>query len=171
MINVEDYLRLRFASGGRERPAVDCWGLYRLIVGEVRGNWLAEFEGHEDPLRIARTTQREAADGGWVNVSAGEEQPFDAVLMTGLLGDGRATMSAVIHIGCVVGLGKMIDIEEVGGVKVRAFRTTTKLRARPEVANRVRGIYRPAALVASPTFTEVDGDAKLVTAAFRMAGK
>lgn len=146
MIPIENYLRLRFLKGGRARPAVDCWGLYRLIVGELRGLWLAEFEGHEEPLRIARTAQREASDGGWLPVAPGEERPFDAVLMTGLLGEGRGTLSAPIHVGCVIAPGRLIDIEESGGVKIRAFRSTSTLRAKPEVANRVRGIFRPVAL-------------------------
>lgn len=146
MIPIENYLRLGFQKGGRERPAVDCWGLYRLLVGELRGVWLSEFEGHEEPLRIARTAAREAADGGWLPVPAGDELPFDAVLMTGLLGEGRGTLSAPIHVGCVIGPGRLIDIEESGGVKVRAFRNTTTMRAVPAVANRVRGIFRPAVL-------------------------
>lgn len=146
MIHLESYLRLGFLKGGRERPAVDCWGLYRLIVGEARGVWLAEFEGHAEPLRIARTASREAEGGGWVPVAAGEERPLDAVLMTGLLGEGRATMAAPIHVGCVIGPGRLIDIEESGGVKVRAFRNTITMRAAPAVANRVRGIFRPAVL-------------------------
>lgn len=147
VINIENYLRLGFLKGGRERPAVDCWGLYRLLVGELRGVWLAEFDGNVEPLRIARTASREAADGGsWVAVPAGEERPLDAVLMTGLLGEGRGTLAAPIHVGCVLEAGRMIDIEEVGGVRVRTFRTTAKLRAAPEVANRVRGIFRPAVL-------------------------
>lgn len=58
MIRIQNYLRLKYREGGRERPLVDCWGLYRLIVGEERGIWLAEFAGQEVPLSIARTTQR-----------------------------------------------------------------------------------------------------------------
>ena len=146
MIPVEPYLRLSFAKGGRQPPAVDCWGLYRLIVGEKLGIWLAEFEGHEEPRRIARTASIEAASSSWMQVPAGEERSLDAVLMTGLLGEGRGTVAAPIHVGCVLEPGRMIDIEEVGGVRVRTFRTTTTSRARPEVANRVRGIFRPAVL-------------------------
>lgn len=145
MIPVERYLRLDFLKGGRKRPAVDCWGLYRLIVGELRGLWLAEFEGHVEPLRIARAAEREAADGGWLPVAPGDERELDAVLMTGLLGEGRGTLSAPIHVGCVIAPGRLIDIEETGGVKVRAFRNTTTMRASPAVANRVRGIFRPRA--------------------------
>jgi len=146
VIAAASYLRLAFLRGGRERPAVDCWGLYRLIVGEARGIWLAEFAGHEDPLRIARTATREATAGGWVRVEPGEERPLDAVLMTGLLGEGRATIAAPIHVGCVIEAGKLIDIEEVGGVRVRMFRSTAKARAAAELANRVRGIFRPVVL-------------------------
>lgn len=146
MIPVERYLRLSFAKGGRERPAVDCWGLYRLIVGELRGIWLAEFEGHEEPMAIARTAEQEASGGSWLKIAPGDERAFDAVLMTGLLGEGRGTLSAPIHVGCVIEPGRLIDIEETGGVKVRAFRSTSTMRARPEVANRVVGIFRPAAL-------------------------
>lgn len=146
MIVINNYLRLSFLKGGRERPAVDCWGLYRLIVGETGGHWLAEFEGHDEPLRIARTAEREATDAGWLAVAPGDERPLDAVLMTGLLGEGRRTLSAPIHVGCVISPGQLIDIEESGGVKVRAFRNTMTMRADPKVANRVRGIFRPAVL-------------------------
>ena len=146
MISIQTYLRLKYREGGRERPLVDCWGLYRLIVGEERGIWLAEFAGQEVPLSIARTTQREVAGGDWIEIPAGEEQPCDVVLMTGLLGEGRATLSAAIHVGCVMEPGRMIDIEKAGGVRSRAFRTTPRLRALPAVANRVVGIYRPRRL-------------------------
>lgn len=145
-IAVENYLRLGFQTGGRARPAVDCWGLYRLIVGEITGCWLSEFEGHDEPMRIARTAAREAGAPSWVRVPPGEERALDAVLMTRLAGAGRGTLMAPIHVGCVVEPGRMIDIEATGGVKVRVFRTTTRLRAAPDVANRVRGIFRPAVL-------------------------
>ncbi len=145
MISVENYLRLGFQSGGRARPLVDCWGLYRLIVGEVRGIWLAEFDGVEAPNLIARTARREATSSTWMPVLPGAEQPLDAVLMSGLLGEGRDTVRAPIHIGCVIGPGRLIHIDE-GGVKVQAFRNTSTMRATPEVANRTRGIFRPAVL-------------------------
>jgi len=146
VIALESYLRLGFQKGGRARPAVDCWGLYRLIVGEITGLWLSEFAGHEEPMRIARTAAREADAPSWVRVAPGDERGLDAVLMTGLAGEGRGTLMAPIHVGCVLEPGRMIDIEETGGVKVRVFRTTTRLRATPDVANRVRGIFRPAVL-------------------------
>lgn len=146
LIQVQNYLRLGFVKGGRDRPLVDCWGLYRLIVGESLDIWLAEFEGHEAPMRIARTAAREASSSGWLPVVPGDERPFDCVLMTGLLGEGRGTLSAPIHVGCVVDVGRLIDIEEIGGVRVRAFRTTSTARASSEVANRIRGIFRPRAL-------------------------
>lgn len=139
----QDYLRLRFAMGGRVRPAVDCWGLYRLIIGERAGLWLDEFGGNESRFAIARTMTAEVPGTGWATVTAGEEREFDMVLMRGLVGEGRATASVAMHVGCVVAPETMIDIEDVSGVMVRAFRGE---RARPEMRNRVLGIYRPLGL-------------------------
>lgn len=146
MIRTIDYLRLTYLAAGRTRPAVDCWGLYRLIVGETFDTWLGEFSGLEEPLAIAQATRREVAGPDWLPIAPGDERAGDAVLMTGLLGEGRATLRAPIHIGCVLEPGRLIDIEESGGVRVRAFRSTSKLRAQAEVASRVRGIFRPRAL-------------------------
>lgn len=143
MILVERYLRLGFAKGGRERPLVDCWGLYRLLVGEQTGIWLEDYAGTENLRLAARTARQEARHGlSWVPVPAGQERPLDAVLMTGLI----AGHAAPVHIGCVIEPGRMIDIEETKGVMVRAFRSTSRFQASASVANRVRGIYRPVAL-------------------------
>ena len=145
-MNIAPYLRLTYHPAGRDWPAVDCWGLYRLIVGENFGVWLGEFSGLEDPRAIARTAMRESTSRDWLPVLPGAEQAGDAVLMTGLLGEGRLTLSAPIHVGCVIEPGRMIDIEATNGVLVRNFRSTSRLRAALEVANRVRGIFRPRAL-------------------------
>lgn len=147
-IRIGDYLDLRFMSGGRERPLVDCWGLYRLIVGEAAGVWLAEFAGTSDLRTAAQRAAVEAGHGAsWVRVPPGDERPLDAVLMRALVRDGRRVTSAPVHVGCVVASGRMIDIEEAGGVRVRTFRNTATLTAHPDVANRVTGIYRPEALL------------------------
>lgn len=145
-IAVESYLRLTYQPAGRARPAVDCWGLYRLIIGETQGLWLGEFSGLEEPLAMARTAQREAAGGEWLPIAAGDERPGDAVLLRGLLGEGRSMLRAPIHIGCVIEPGRMIDIEAVTGVTVRAYRATSRWRADQAVANRLVGLFRPRAL-------------------------
>lgn len=147
MIRTADYFGLGFLKGGRERPAVDCWGLYRLIVGETAGVWLAEFAGTEDLRNAVRVARQEAADGlEWLPVAAGTERPLDAVLMRGIFCDGSRVTAAPVHVGCVVEPGRMLDIEEVGGVRLRAFRSTARVLARPDVANRVLGLYRPQVL-------------------------
>ena len=55
-IEVERFLGLRYQPGGRERPAVDCWGLVRLVYLEAYGLELPlyELEG-----RISRAFVRE----------------------------------------------------------------------------------------------------------------
>jgi hypothetical protein len=138
-----DYLRLRFKMGGRIRPEVDCWGLYRLIVGERKGIWLDEFGGNESRYAIARTMATEVPGSEWLPVTSGKEREFDMVMMRGLVGEGRGTVAAALHVGCVAEPGILIDIEETNGVMVRAFRGD---KARPEMRNRVLGIYRPAAV-------------------------
>lgn len=148
MIATERYISLTFAAGGRERPLVDCWGLYRLIVGEATGIWLQEFEGTETLRAAARVARREQANSaGWLPVVPGAERALDAVLLRSLVGSGARLAAAPVHIGCVVAPGRMIDIEEKGRVRVRAFRTTARASARPELANRVVGIFRPVALL------------------------
>jgi len=146
VIQVENYLRLTYLAAGRTRPSVDCWGLYRLIVGEALGIWLGEFSGLEAPRDIARTTRRESIGGDWLPIAPGKERFGDAVLMTGLFGEGRGSIRAPIHVGCVIEPARLIDIEETMGVQLRAFRSTTRLRARPEIANRFVGLFRPKAL-------------------------
>lgn len=141
-----DYIRLGFAYGGRERPAVDCWGLYRLIVGENSGVWLGEFSGVEKFSSIARTLRRQSGLPDWLPVAAGDEKAFDLVLMKGIVGKGREAIAAPLHVGCVIEPGRMIDIEETTGVMVRPFRTTSRFKVLPTLANRVLGLYRPAVL-------------------------
>lgn len=142
----EDYLRLAFLMGGRARPAVDCWGLYRLIVGERTGHWLDEYDGVDRPVGIARTMATETAGGAWLPVLPGHEQCFDMVMMRGSVGVGRAARPAPMHVGCVIEPGRMIDIEETTGVMIRAFRNTAHVAALPTVVARVTGIFRPAVL-------------------------
>lgn len=134
-----NYLRLGFARGGRERPSVDCWGLYRLVVGECHGVWLEAFSGIESNNAVARTLARERDGNGWHKVARGQERTFDLVLMRGLVGEGRQTVSAPLHVGCVTERGWMIHIEEVTGVMIQPLTF-------PTVVNRVIGIYRPEAL-------------------------
>jgi cell wall-associated NlpC family hydrolase len=146
MIRAADYLRLRFARGGRDRPAVDCWGLYRLLLGEHLGIWLPDYEGVESAVLVARTLAREQAGRTWQPVPTGEERAFDLVLMRGMVGEGRATVMAPQHVGCVIEPGRMIDIEETTGVMVRPYRDTARWSALPTLRHRVIGVFRPEAL-------------------------
>lgn len=143
MIETGRYLRARFRLGGREMPFLDCWGLYRTIVGEATGVWLGEYQGVTSDVAIARMLKREEVSGGWHPLGQdGAERPLDLVLMKGLVGAGRETATTRMHVGCVTRPGWMIDIEETNGVLVREF------RRHPTVRNRVIGVFRPEALMA-----------------------
>lgn len=146
MIDPSPFIRLRFKDGGREPPFLDCWGLYRHIVLEARGVALAEHAGVTQPLAQARMLGAERECGEWIEIASGEEQPCDLVLMKGMVGKGRATAMRPLHVGTVIGLGRMIDIEESNGVMVRMFRDLPTASANPTVKHRVLGIYRPQAL-------------------------
>lgn len=142
----DDYLRLRFAKGGRERPAVDCWGLYRLIVGERKGVWLSEFSGVEEGLKAAHALSDERDGGDWHPIPGGMEQEADLVLMTGIIGEGRHTVCVPFHVGYVTSLGRMLHVQDGSGVFHHAFRDTPRSTIFPTLRGRVLGIYRPGVL-------------------------
>jgi cell wall-associated NlpC family hydrolase len=146
VINPAPFIRLRFKDGGREPPFVDCWGLYRHVVATASGVDLAEHAGVTQPLAQARTLGAERERGEWLEIAVGAERPCDLVLMKGMVGKGRGTAMRPLHVGCVIGPGKMIDIEESNGVMVRLFRDLPTAAANPTVRHRVLGIYRPKAL-------------------------
>jgi hypothetical protein len=142
-IPVEAYLRLAFVNGGRARPAVDCFGLYRLVLGEQLGIWLDEFGTIDTPLAAARAIAAGTSGPGWNRVAIGTERAFDMVMMRGLVGTGRTARSLPLHVGCVLEPGRMLDIEATTGVMVREYRDTARFSALPTVLNRVLGIVRP----------------------------
>lgn len=146
MITLDQYWGLNFRMGGRARPAVDCYGLYRLIVGEHLGVWLDEFGGVEDYRTIARTISSGTSGPGWIRLEPGAERPLDMVMLSGIVGRGRDARSLPLHVGCVVEPGLMLDIEETKGVMRRAYRTTPTVSADPSVVNRVIAVLRPTVL-------------------------
>lgn len=150
-----DYLRLRYRKGGRQRPAVDCYGLYRVIVGERTGIWIEEGQDVMSATAIRRAMVRARRSAGWREIAAVKdgalvfaepERELDLVLMHGVVGRGRHAVAVPFHCGCVVKAGWMIDIEETNDVLIRPFRDVGNVRAHPTVRHRVLGIYRPEAL-------------------------
>ncbi len=105
------WMAIPYADGGRSADGVDCYGLHRMIVGELTGVWLAEWSGTTDALEIARTLAGERAEGGWRKVDEGDERVADLVLMTGVAGAGMAARVVPMHVGTVLQPPMMMDIE------------------------------------------------------------
>lgn len=141
-----DYLRLIYRKGGREKPFVDCFGLYRVIVQERAGVVIPEHAASRSFLASKRALEAERAGGGWSEIEPGAERELDLVLMWGVTGRGRHARAVPLHCGCVVRPGLLIHIEDGVGVLVQQFRDTAATGAHPRVRERVLGIYRPEAL-------------------------
>lgn len=149
------YVTLSYKMGGRERPEVDCYGLYRLFVGEQFGEWLDDYSGHTSSVSITKKLVRERANGNWSEIARrdGErlvyktdERVGDLVLMRDVFGRGDRAIVVPFHCGVVVEDGIVMEILNVKGVLTRPFRDTLRHRAYATVVNRVIGVYRPAAL-------------------------
>lgn len=145
-VDTRRYLTIPFAHGGRDQRGADCWGLYRLVVGEATGIWLDEHGGLSGYPAYSRRLVGERSAGDWSEVAAGDERICDLVLMTGYLRSEGRTHAAPLHVGCVLEPGLMIDTEEGSGVMVRAYRATLRRQALPTVTPRVLGIWRHRAV-------------------------
>lgn len=133
----------RYHPGGRVPPRLDCWGLYRWLVGSETGIWLPEHPGLAGSHEIVRAAKHHESRPEWNPVPLGDERPLDLVLLQALGKDGRHHRG---HVGCVLEPGWMVDSEAVSGISQRAYRDTDRWSAHPVVARRVCGIYRPKEL-------------------------
>ncbi len=125
----DSFIGLPYVDGGRSFAGVDCWGLVWLVHHEVRGVELPSF--HE---RYTLPADRKVIDGivagtldAFDEIAAGQEQPFDAVLMRDA---GR-----VCHVGLVVRPGRLLHIERGHTSQIENYRTGL-------IKSRVVGFYR-----------------------------
>lgn len=102
MIDVQAYQRdLRYLRGGREPPAVDCWGLVCLIY---RDAFRIELDPHDTaPMALAAVVGAIAAESEtWLPVERAAIRPGDLVFMrrigrpfhVGVVLDGRSMIHA-----------------------------------------------------------------------------
>jgi cell wall-associated NlpC family hydrolase len=137
---VENYQQLGFAAGGRARPAVDCWGLVRLVLIEQAGIAVPHYGPHSpnDLLDVAKAVRDNLDD--YSRIEDGAEQPFDLVLMTGLVGEGASARNAGVHVGVVIAPGILMHIEKASHHPVCA--DYRGIRANPALKSRILGFYR-----------------------------
>lgn len=132
-------MTLRFLDGGRDFPAVDCWGLVRLVLAREAG---IEVPSYGDVpatalSRIARAMTRGSELPPWQRFD-GAVRVFDVAMMTanpGAMVDRRAC----VHAGIVVSPGRLMHIEDGQGVHHVPFDHVT-------VRRRLLGFRRHEAL-------------------------
>ena len=125
---------LPFVADGRGREGCDCWGLYRIVLSEMRGIELPAFDTvpAADPRAVFRTMEREKRQ--WTKVS--EPCDFDLVLMRGPFRDGAGQLrGGEIHVGCYVEEGQVLHTE--AGID-----SAVASMARESISHRFLGFYR-----------------------------
>ena len=97
------YEALRFAERGREPPAVDCWGLARLVLRDVHGVLLPSYAEDYETCRVAdRARLEELFEAGQVAFEEVERpRPGDLVQLR----------HAVPHVGVVTHPPFMIHVQ------------------------------------------------------------
>ncbi len=91
---------------GRSRDGVDCWGLVREVYRQQLGISLPSYEGeYTDPHERSETSAiltGNAAQWPWRPIDAGEQQPFDVIMIT------RGGVPA--HVAIVVDAAQMLHV-------------------------------------------------------------
>jgi cell wall-associated NlpC family hydrolase len=132
------YMSIPFVDRGMGWDGCDCWSLCALIFKTRLGIELPlypEVESVTDPAML-RTFMREAKADCWEEISAGQEQPYDVVMMRGFVDVEGRKAARPVHVGIVVQPGRLIHIEKGVGVSVADYRN------HPSVKHRVITFYR-----------------------------
>lgn len=123
------YVGLPFLDRGRSLVGLDCWGLLCLVYRELRGielpSYAEAYVTAADRAGIAALIADEISP--WQPVPAGEEMPFDGVLMR----EGKFPR----HIGLVTLPGKLLHVDRGETSRIESYRAGL-------LACRVVGFYR-----------------------------
>jgi cell wall-associated NlpC family hydrolase len=125
----DKYVGLPFIDGGRDVVGVDCWGLVWLANRDERCIELPIYSDRYTSASdtVAINTLIKGEIGPWVEIAAGQEQPWDCVLIR----EGRLPR----HIGLVVAPGRMLHIQ-------RGFLSAIENYRSSKFKDRVVGLYR-----------------------------
>ena len=112
----ESYMTLSFRDGGRDFPAVDCWGLVRLVLAREAGIALPTYGdiSARDLMKVAHEMGSAQRAGPWRPVT-GLCRALDVAAMRA---NPTATgpRRAVVHVGVLTGPDRLMHIEEGSGV-------------------------------------------------------
>lgn len=107
------YVGWPYRALGRDRRGVDCWGLARLPLIEIKGIALPLWDTIDpaDSVVLGETVEAGRHDGSWLTIPAGEVREFDFVRMRAPIEiDGR-TLWRPIHIGIVAPGRRVLHIQ------------------------------------------------------------
>lgn len=107
------YVGLPYRQHGRDRSGVDCWGLARLPLAEIKGVNLPLWDtvGPENSVVLGEAVDAGRHDGSWLSVPPAEAREFDFVRMRAPVEiDGRLRWRP-IHIGLVAPRGQVLHIQ------------------------------------------------------------
>ncbi|WP_119270852.1 hypothetical protein [Taklimakanibacter deserti] len=97
------YVGLPYLRLGRDRSGVDCWGLARLPVVEIKGLPIPLWDtvGPEDGAALGEVVETGRHDGSWLSIDPNAAREFDFVRMRAPVEIGGRTVWRPVHIGLV----------------------------------------------------------------------
>lgn len=124
------FVGLPYASGGRTRDGVDCWGLFNMVWAEEFGRPMPDYDGlawakGADAEEVARCAR--AYSDRFLPIAPGEEKCGDGVLFR--------MRGVPLHLGMVVYPGKMLHIEDGADACIEAYSSF-------QWSKRIIGFYR-----------------------------
>ena len=129
------YIGLPYRRLGRDRAGVDCWGLARLPIVEIRGVPLPLWDtvGPEDGEALGAVVERGRQDGSWLTIDEASAREFDFVRMRVPVEVNGRTLWRPVHIGLVAPRRHVLHIERHG---------TSELRSIESLRNRITEFCR-----------------------------
>lgn len=129
------YVGMPYQMLGRARPAVDCWGLVRLVMSEQAKIELPMWDavGGSDYRLAGQVIADQSETDEWTEVSEQFAKPFDIVTMRSIWRDDGRLRSGEIHCGIMAPGSRVLHIERDTDAVCVPF---VKLK------RRVTGIYR-----------------------------
>lgn len=131
-----DYVGLQFKDQGRVSPAVDCWGLVRLVLKERRNIDLPLYPISEhDRWKVKAQIAACQQSGEWIRVLRGTERAFDVAEVTIPVKWGDKWIFVPGHVGILVAPGWLLHTERQTGSRLSAVDSEP-------MKNRILGFWR-----------------------------
>lgn len=117
------YVGLPYRKHGRDRTGVDCWGLARLPLAEIKGIPLPLWDtvDPEDSVVLGEAVEAGRHDGSWLTVSVADAREFDFVRMRAPVEINGRTCWRPVHIGLVAPRRHVLHIQRGQSSQLDSF--------------------------------------------------